>query len=322
MIARRCAASLRSFSASGSSCQQVGHQPCRNLSRLTQTPKPHSNSADYGSVHRGLRPSIVRPVLFCTFASGSAFLGAAAFSHERSEQEHAAFRWRRHPNSQTILGKAKEAWNALTPEQKAVYGIIGLNIGVFGLWRIPSLQGLMGRLFLLPLPPLRMQPAFSALTSTFSHASIGHLAFNMIAFSSFGGHLAQILGAEQFVAVFLTAGMVSSLTSYAGRLRSLKGGHSLGASGAVYACFAAIALLYPAATAQFIFLPGVPIQMGTLLPVLMGTDILGVLLGWRYLDHLGHLGGAAFGLLYTLYGHHLWSRREQVLRAVGWTDEK
>lgn len=55
----------------------------------------------------------------------------------------------------------------------------------------------------------------------------------------------QILGAEQFVAVFLTAGMVSSLTSYAGRLRSLKGGHSLGASGAVYACFAAIALLYP-----------------------------------------------------------------------------
>ena len=55
----------------------------------------------------------------------------------------------------------------------------------------------------------------------------------------------QILGAEQFVAVFLTAGMVSSLTSYVGRLRSLRGGHSLGASGAVYACFAAIALLYP-----------------------------------------------------------------------------
>ena len=50
----------------------------------------------------------------------------------------------------------------------------------------------MGRLFLLPLPPLRMRPAFLALTSTFSHASIGHLAFNMIAFSSFGGHLAQV----------------------------------------------------------------------------------------------------------------------------------
>lgn len=49
------------------------------------------------------------------------------------------------------------------------------------------------------------------------------------------------------------------------------------------------------ASAQFIFLPGVPIQMIVLLPVLMSADALGVLLGWRYLDHLGHLGGTAFG---------------------------
>ena len=49
------------------------------------------------------------------------------------------------------------------------------------------------------------------------------------------------------------------------------------------------------ASAQFIFLPGVPIQLGTLLPCLMGADALGALLGWRYLDHLGHLGGAVFG---------------------------
>ena len=49
------------------------------------------------------------------------------------------------------------------------------------------------------------------------------------------------------------------------------------------------------ASAQFIFLPGVPIQLGTLLPVLMGADALGALLGWRYLDHFGHLGGAVFG---------------------------
>ena len=46
-------------------------------------------------------------------------------------------------------------------------------------------------------------------------------------------------------------------------------------------------LCVAAATAQFILLPGVPIQMGTLLPVLMGADILGVLLGWRYLLILG-----------------------------------
>ena len=103
---------------------------------------------------------MVRPVLFCTFASGSAFLGAAAYNHERSEHEHAAVGWRRHSDSQTLLGKAKEAWHALTPEQKAVYGIIGLNVGVFGLWRIPSLQV---HLMLSFLPALPQQMVLSTL---------------------------------------------------------------------------------------------------------------------------------------------------------------
>jgi hypothetical protein len=51
----------------------------------------------------------------------------------------------------------------------------------------------MSRWFLLPLPPLRMQPAFTALTSTFSHATLAHLGFNMIAFSSFGGSMTQVV---------------------------------------------------------------------------------------------------------------------------------
>ena len=45
----------------------------------------------------------------------------------------------------------------------------------------------------MPMPPLRMQPAFTALTCTFSHASLLHLAFNMIAFTSFGGNMSQVL---------------------------------------------------------------------------------------------------------------------------------
>ena len=53
-------------------------------------------------------------------------------------------------------------------------------------------QVAMSRWFLMPMPPLRMQPAFTALTCTFSHASLAHLAFNMIAFSSFGGNMSQV----------------------------------------------------------------------------------------------------------------------------------
>ena len=78
-------------------------------------------------------------------------MGAAAY-HQRSEHEHeyAAVRW--HSNTQTVLGKAKEAWHALTPEQRAVYGIVGLNVGVFGLWRIPALQVRLTLSFLPAMP--------------------------------------------------------------------------------------------------------------------------------------------------------------------------
>ena len=59
----------------------------------------------------------------------------------------------------------------------------------------------------------------------------------------------QNLGGEEFLAFLMTAGMMSSLVSYAGRLSSLSSPNaltrSLGASGAEYACFAAVAIIYP-----------------------------------------------------------------------------
>ncbi len=78
-------------------------------------------------------------------------------------------------------------------------------------------------------------------------------------------------------------------------------------------------MLFAAADAQgaFIFLPGIPIRLGDLLPLLMCFDAAGVLLGWRYLDHFGHLGGALFGILYTKYGHRLWEKRDVILTRTG-----
>ena len=57
----------------------------------------------------------------------------------------------------------------------------------------------------------------------------------------------------------------------------------------------------------------IPIAMGTLLKATIGLDALGVLLGWKTLDHWGHLGGAAFGVWYYYYGHKLWQQREKLM---------
>ncbi len=71
------------------------------------------------------------------------------------------------------------------------------------------------------------------------------------------------------------------------------------------------------ARGAFIFLPNMPIKLETLLPALMCVDIAGVLLRWKYLDHLGHLGGALFGILYTQWGHRLWENRHKLLTQLG-----
>jgi membrane associated rhomboid family serine protease len=56
------------------------------------------------------------------------------------------------------------------------------------------------------------------------------------------------MGAYQFTAFYLTAGIASSLVTFLGRLGRPTGGRSLGASGAVIACFAATALRHPGAS--------------------------------------------------------------------------
>jgi len=50
--------------------------------------------------------------------------------------------------------------------------------------------------------------------STFSHYSIFHLAANMFVLHSFSSLAVSSLGKEQFVALYLCSGLVSSFTSH------------------------------------------------------------------------------------------------------------
>ncbi|KAJ8520281.1 hypothetical protein ONZ45_g2870 [Pleurotus djamor] len=82
---------------------------------------------------------------------------------------------------------------------------------------------------------------------------------------------------------------------------------SLGASGAIYACVTVTALAFPE-TEIALFIPPtfpIPIQWGV--GGMLAMDMLGVIRGWRYLDHWAHLGGAAFGIFYYNYGPKFWS---------------
>ena len=107
--------------------------------------RPDSNSM-------AQRPSLLKPLLFCTAASGAAFLGAAAYAQRR---DRVTSKLRRVKNSlqqdfntilnskqeppDTIWGQAREAWESAGFNTKAVYAIIGANIALYTLG-FPDLQ--------------------------------------------------------------------------------------------------------------------------------------------------------------------------------------
>jgi len=103
--------------------------------------------------------------------------------------------------------------------------IAALNTFVWCAWQVPKFEPFMARYFLHnPLSGL----SIGLLTSVFSHKSLVHLAFNMIALSSFGStaflwmekaqsesvsHMQESTAQYHFLAYFISAGMFSSLVS-------------------------------------------------------------------------------------------------------------
>lgn len=65
--------------------------------------------------------------------------------------------------------------------------------------------------------------------STFSHYSAFHLFANMYVLHSFSSGAVNSLGKEQFLGLYLTGGVFSSLTSYAYKAVVSQPGLSLGA---------------------------------------------------------------------------------------------
>ncbi|KAI8324149.1 rhomboid-domain-containing protein [Martensiomyces pterosporus] len=206
-----------------------------------------------------------------------------------------------------------DKWYRLSRGERCVYTIAGLNAAVFGLWQIPRLLPLMARTF---LHDPRTGLSYTMLTSSFSHREVWHFLFNSIALVSFGTAVADAMGAEQFTAFYLSAGVASSLVSHVlAPLRPALILPSLGASGAVYAVVGATMMMYPNAKIALIFLPFIPVTISQAFPALMAYDLAGAVLGWQSFNHLAHLGGGLFGIAYAEWGMDAWARLTKAIEA-------
>lgn len=138
---------------------------------------------------------------------------------------------------------------------------------------------------------------WTLLTHMFAHAGIGHIFFNMLWLFFLGRMLMQFMGARRVISTFLLGGFASAaafLLLY-NLIPSLGSNtYALGASGAVSAITLAVASFRPN---QEIRLFGVlPIKLAVLGVGVVLLDYLQLRTSSNVGGHIGHLGGAAYGI--------------------------
>lgn len=70
---------------------------------------------------------------------------------------------------------------------------------------------------------------------------------------------------------------------------------------------------YPDTQLGILFLPMLTFSAGTAIKVIMGIDLAGCIMGWKFFDHAAHLGGAVLGVYWAYFGRDIWMLREGIL---------
>nr|XP_037285243.1 presenilins-associated rhomboid-like protein, mitochondrial isoform X2 [Rhipicephalus microplus] len=219
--------------------------------------------------------------------------------------------WTWEPKRGSLRQQLNTWWHSIPEGDRVAYGLIAANAVVFLLWRVPRMEPVMLRYFVShPTSKPLCLPMF---LSTFSHHSFFHLAANMVVLNSFAPTAVALLGREQFLAMYISGGVVSSLASYLNKVAARRAAMSLGASGAILAVIGALCVQYPDAQLSIICLPFFTFSAAAALKGLLAFDTAGMLFRWHLLDHAAHLGGTVFGMGYVLYGQEIWKRREPIL---------
>lgn len=132
---------------------------------------------------------------------------------------------------------------------------------------------------------------WTLITTTFLHADVPHLLYNMFALVLFGMILENIVGRKKFLTIYFVSGFLASV----GSLFLYKG--AVGASGAIFGVLGTLALLRPRLQVWVYF---IPMPMIVAAVVWATGDIIGLFVPGRTAN-LAHLIGLAWGAGNGLY---------------------
>lgn len=193
-------------------------------------------------------------------------------------------------------------WRTMSESTKTIGTIIALNCAVFLAWKIKPLKNFMQTHFTSSPVTGRAWPM---LLSAFSHFSALHLGSNMIALASFGAAAHDMLGRNQFLALYFSSAVISSFAGLVAKNTLGRTIPSLGASGAIMSIAFYICTMLPHTHISIIFFPFHPIEAWKGAAGMVALDFLGLVFRWRIFDHAAHLGGAAVGIFYAYKGQEL-----------------
>lgn len=245
-----------------------------------------------------------------------------------------------------------QSWVNLTEGKEMCYKLVGCFVGVYLLSAIPAARQvarrmfshdpLSGRSFTLLTSQFGHAGLLHLAVNSFALLGFGEFAWSYLRSKQINepGRLDEATSGYHFLAFHVAAGTFSALVSHLFATRvllprmvanlaknvsaSAAGAApvtavtpilpSIGASGAIWASLMLTSLAWPHTTVTLVFLPFIPISIGTGVLGFIALDIVGLIRGWRFFDHAAHLGGAAFGAMYYYYGPPFWDawRREML----------
>ncbi|OCF39445.1 hypothetical protein I317_06769 [Kwoniella heveanensis CBS 569] len=192
------------------------------------------------------------------------------------------------------------------PTMTLIYGLIGVNAGVFFLWqyalssaqrfRDPTLFAFLQKNFILNEVNVFSGRVWTLVTSAFSHMSGSHIFVNCLGLYFIAPAAAGLMGSSGFLGLYLGAGIFSSLTSLTyHRLKQDRWWGSEGASGAIYACLSFYGAMFPQSTVLMFFV--IPMPVWAAISGIFAWDFYSALFrGNTGTDSAGHLGGIVYGL--------------------------
>jgi membrane associated rhomboid family serine protease len=185
--------------------------------------------------------------------------------------------------------------------------IILINVVVFFLQRYLESHNLLVYLVASSRGIFREAQVWQLLTATFIHADMFHILWNMVFLWMVGREMESFYGTRDFVALYVSAAVISTL-GWA-LIDAYSGHHSLmvGASGAIMSVVVLYALYYPHREILLFFI--LPVEMWLLVLIYLAQD------AWLLLNDqksgkvavAAHLTGAAYGYLYKHFDLR-WSR--------------